>query len=42
MNFEFNTHLMVTEFDKIMPNGKAKSLELSWSPICNEDDVAKN
>lgn len=32
MNFEFNTHLMVTEFDKTMPNGKVKSLELSWSP----------
>jgi HPt (histidine-containing phosphotransfer) domain-containing protein len=41
MNFEFNTHLMVTEFDKTMPNGKVKSLELSWSPICNEDDVCE-
>jgi two-component system chemotaxis sensor kinase CheA len=41
MNFEFNTHLMVTEFDKTMPNGKVKSLELSWSPICNEDDICE-
>jgi two-component system chemotaxis sensor kinase CheA len=41
MNFGFNSHVFVTEFDKIMPNGKAKSLELSWSPICNEDDVCE-
>ncbi len=41
MNFDFNTHLMVTEFDKTMPNGKVKSLELSWSPICNEADICE-
>ena len=39
MNFEFNTHLMVTEFDKKMPDGKIKSLELSWSPICDEKET---
>lgn len=39
MNFEFNSHLMVTEFDKTMPDGRVKSLALSWSPICNEDDT---
>ena len=37
MNFEFNNHLMATEFDKTMPDGRVKSLALSWSPICNED-----
>ncbi len=41
MNFDFNTHLMVTEMDKTLPNGKVKSLELSWSPICNDDDVCE-
>jgi HPt (histidine-containing phosphotransfer) domain-containing protein len=41
MNFEFNTHLMVTELDKTMPSGKVKSLEFSWSPICNEADVCE-
>jgi HPt (histidine-containing phosphotransfer) domain-containing protein len=39
MNFEFNSHLMVTELDKTMPDGRVKSLALSWSPICNEDDT---
>lgn len=41
MNFDFNTHLMVTELDKTMPSGKVKSLELSWSPICNESDTCE-
>jgi HPt (histidine-containing phosphotransfer) domain-containing protein len=39
MNFEFNSHLMVTELDKTMPDGRVKSLALSWSPICNQDDI---
>lgn len=39
MNFEFNSHLLVTEFDKHMPDGRVKSLALSWSPICNDADV---
>lgn len=41
MNFDFNSHLMVTELDKTMPSGKVKSLELSWSPICNDQDVCE-
>jgi len=41
MNYEFNAHLLVTEFDKTMPNGAVKSLELSWSPICDDDDVVE-
>jgi predicted ATPase/HPt (histidine-containing phosphotransfer) domain-containing protein len=36
MNFEFNSHLLVTAFDKTLPNGRVKSLALSWSPICDE------
>ena len=41
MNFEFNSHLMVTEFEKTMASGKVKSLELSWSPICDESDTCE-
>ena len=41
MNFEFNSHLLVTEFAKTMPNGAQKHLELSWSPICDENDVVE-
>lgn len=33
MNFDFNTHLLVQAFDKTMPDGRVKSLALSWSPI---------
>ncbi|MDO8752446.1 MAG: hypothetical protein Q7J80_01015, partial [Anaerolineales bacterium] len=32
MNFEFNSHLLVTELEKTMPDGRVKSLELNWSP----------
>lgn len=39
MNFEFNSHLMVTELDKTMPDGRVKSLALSWSPICSANDT---
>jgi HPt (histidine-containing phosphotransfer) domain-containing protein len=36
MNFEFNSHLLVSELDKTMADGRVKSLELSWSPICTD------
>lgn len=39
MNFEFNTHVMVKEFQKHMPDGRLKALELTWSPICDEQDT---
>jgi two-component system chemotaxis sensor kinase CheA len=41
MNFDMNSALMVTEFEIATPTGKNKSLELSWSAICNEDDVCE-
>lgn len=41
MNFEFNAHLMVQAFDKTMPDGRVKSLELSWSPICDRHDTVE-
>ncbi len=36
MQYEFNSHLLVTEFDMTMPDGRVKSLGLSWSPICDD------
>jgi len=35
-HFESHTHLMVGELEKVMPDGRVKSLALGWSPICNE------
>lgn len=39
MNFEFNSHVMVKEFQKRMTDGRVKTIELLWSPICDEQDV---
>ena len=39
MNFEFNQHLMVGEIEKRMPDGRVKVLDLSWSPIVDENDM---
>ena len=41
MNYEFNSHLLVAEFEARLPDGRVKSLELSWSPIVNEADVVE-
>lgn len=41
MNFEFNSHLLVAEFDKTLPDGRVKSLALSWSPICDGNDTVE-
>ncbi|MFY9477814.1 MAG: ATP-binding protein [Aquabacterium sp.] len=41
MNFEFNAHLLVAEFDKTLADGTVKSLELSWSPIAGDNDVVE-
>ena len=41
MNYEFNSHLLVTEFDKHFDDGRMKCLEVTWSPICNESDVVE-
>ncbi|GAB2181455.1 hypothetical protein DLREEDagrD3_16780 [Denitratisoma sp. agr-D3] len=39
MNFEFNQHLMVGEIEKTMADGRVKVLDLSWSPITNDEDI---
>lgn len=41
MNFEFNAHLLVGEIERTLPNGSVKTLELGWSPICDENDVVE-
>ncbi len=37
INFDFNAHLLAGEFSKTMADGRVKQLELSWSPICDEN-----
>ncbi|HVE11002.1 MAG TPA: HAMP domain-containing protein [Paraburkholderia sp.] len=39
INFEFNQHLLVGEIAKQMPDGRVKTLDLSWSAITDENDV---
>lgn len=39
MNFAFNEHLMVGEIEKKMADGRVKILDLSWSPITDEQDM---
>ncbi|WP_151638980.1 ATP-binding protein [Noviherbaspirillum aerium] len=39
MNFEFNQHLLVGEFEKTMADGRVKVLDLSWSPITDDTDT---
>jgi signal transduction histidine kinase len=41
MNYEFNSHLLITEFNVRMQDGRTKALELSWSPIVNDADVVE-
>ncbi|HEY2022962.1 ATP-binding protein [Paraburkholderia sp.] len=41
MNFEFNQHLLINEIAKPMPDGRVKTLDLSWSAITDENDVVR-
>jgi two-component system chemotaxis sensor kinase CheA len=41
MNFDFNSHLLVNEVFKTLPDGRVKCLELSWAPICDDGDVVE-
>ncbi len=38
MNFDFNEHLLVSEVEKKMPDGRVKILDLNWSPITDDQD----
>ena len=39
MQYDFNSHLLVTEFDMTMPDGRLKSIGLSWSPISDDSGI---
>jgi two-component system chemotaxis sensor kinase CheA len=39
MNFAFNEHLLVGEIEKTMADGRVKILDLSWSPITDDNDI---
>lgn len=39
VNFAFNQHLLVNEIVKTMPDGRVKTLDLSWSAITDEADT---
>ncbi|HWT35268.1 MAG TPA: MCP four helix bundle domain-containing protein [Paraburkholderia sp.] len=39
INFEFNQHLLVNELTRKMPDGRDKTLDLSWSAITDESDT---
>ena len=39
INFAFNEHLLVNEVAKAMPDGRVKTLDLSWSAITDERDT---
>lgn len=39
MNFEFNEHLMIGEFEKTMVDGRIKVIDLNWSPIVDDNGI---
>ena len=41
MNYEFNSHLFITAFDKYFSDDRIKCLELTWSPICDGNDIVE-
>jgi two-component system chemotaxis sensor kinase CheA len=41
MNFAFNAHLLPSEIEKTLPDGRVKILDLIWSPIANEQDTTE-
>ncbi len=41
MNFDFNSHLLASEFHLTLPDGRSKCIDLSWAPICSDEIVGK-
>lgn len=39
MNFEFNSHLLCSEYIKTLPDGRKKILALDWNPVLNLDGL---
>ena len=41
MNFDFNAHVLPHEIEKTMPDGRIKVLDISWSPIVDEQGMVE-
>lgn len=41
MNYEFNSHVLPTEVEFSMPDGRSKVLDLHWAPIANEHEIVE-
>ena len=41
MNFDFNAHVLPHEIEKTMADGRVKVLDISWSPIVDEQGVVE-
>jgi HAMP domain-containing protein/HPt (histidine-containing phosphotransfer) domain-containing protein len=41
MMFDFNKHLLASEYKITMPDGRSKILELEWDPITGENDAVE-
>ena len=41
MNYEMNSHLLISEFTKPMADGRVKCLDLTWAPICDAADAVE-
>ncbi len=39
MMFEFNSHLLVTEYEKTFANNITKIIELDWNAVIDEEDI---
>jgi HAMP domain-containing protein len=39
MSFEFNSHLLCTEYQKQMPDGRTKILALDWNAVLDSDAI---
>lgn len=37
INFDLNAHLLISELERHMPDGRVKILDLNWSPIVGEN-----
>ncbi len=40
-NFHAHAHLLLRELDKVMPDGRVKSLALGWLPVCSEQGTVE-
>jgi two-component system chemotaxis sensor kinase CheA len=41
MNFDMNAHLLIGEMEKTLNDGRKRILDLTWAPICDENDTVE-